>query len=61
MAEAGSFPTTVIGRRRYVASVSDADGRKWTIAVEGRNQDDARRAVEPMLRTGETLHGIVEQ
>ncbi|MDE2573357.1 MAG: hypothetical protein KGM44_12660 [bacterium] len=61
MAEAGTFPTTLIGRRRYVASVSDADGRKWTVCVEGRSKDEARGAVEPMLRTGETLHGIAEQ
>jgi hypothetical protein len=61
MAEVGSFPTTLVGRRRFVAAVSDLEGRTWTICVEGRSRDEARRALEPMLRAGETLHGIAEQ
>ena len=61
MAEVGSFPTTFVGRRRFIAEVSDLGGRRWTICVEGRSRDEARRAVEPVLRDGETLHGIAEQ
>ncbi|TAM73526.1 hypothetical protein EPN44_14120 [bacterium] len=61
MAEVGNFATTLVGRRRFIAAVSDLEGRTWTICVEGRSLDEARRAVEPILRAGETLHGIAEQ
>lgn len=61
MAEAGRYSPTIIGRRRFIASVSDADGRKWSLCVEGRTKDEAGKAAEPMLRAGETLHGLVEQ